>query len=108
MKEAAGVCGGRGQVMEKVRECVLKLSRDERCRSKRRPPREAGYVVSGCRFWERAVMAGMENLRVLVNRHTSAQACKCTSKGWDGNTATTSRRSCSMKSSRRVEWRSVS
>jgi hypothetical protein len=28
MKEAAGVCGGRGQVMEKVRECGLKLSRE--------------------------------------------------------------------------------
>jgi hypothetical protein len=29
MKEGAGVCGGRGGVMEKVRECGLKLSRDE-------------------------------------------------------------------------------
>jgi hypothetical protein len=29
LKEAAGVCGGCGQVMEKVRECGLKLSRAE-------------------------------------------------------------------------------
>jgi len=28
LKEAAGVCGGRGQVMEKVRECGLMFWRD--------------------------------------------------------------------------------
>jgi hypothetical protein len=30
LKEAGGVCGGRGQVMEKVKECGLMSSRDER------------------------------------------------------------------------------
>jgi len=30
MKEAAGVRGGRGQVTEKVRECGLKLLREEK------------------------------------------------------------------------------
>src|SRR5439155_4164990 len=38
--------------------------------------------------------AGMECLRVRVNRHTSASACESTSKGWNGKPATTSRRSC--------------
>jgi hypothetical protein len=35
LKEAAGVCGGRGQVMEKVRECGLKLSCEGALRSLR-------------------------------------------------------------------------
>jgi hypothetical protein len=58
MKEAAGVCGGRGQVMEKVRECGLKLSREWRCLAKRRPPRKAMYDSSRCRFCEQAVLRG--------------------------------------------------
>ena len=46
MKEAAGVCGGRGQAMEKVRECGLKLSREDSPPDQRNAPQKAVSVAA--------------------------------------------------------------
>src|SRR5687767_7919081 len=108
MKEAAGVCGGRGQVMEKVRECGLKLSRDGDVGQSEDHRGRRCMAVEEVRFREQAVPPGMEYLRNWVGRHTPTQAYESTSKGWNGKPATTSRQSCSMRTSKTVEQRSVS
>ena len=52
--------------------------------------------------------AVMEYLQIRVNGHTAASACVSTSKVWNGKPATTSLRSCSMRTPTTVEQRSVS
>src|SRR5262245_56698076 len=79
MKEAA-VCGGRGQVMEKVWECGLKRPRDARLAAPGKAARKAASVESarnGVGVAPRACQPAFESARP---GHTSAVACMGTSR----------------------------
>ena len=64
------------RLWKKVRKCGLKLSRDGRRRTKRKPPRKGDVWRFKVSVLRASGAAGMEYLRIRVNRRTSASACE--------------------------------